>query len=182
MVRVRREKTAVLLVDVQERLMPVIDGGEELERRLAAFLEGIDILNLSMIWAEQYKKGLGPTISSIAAVTKGAPVDKLTFSCCGAPEITEQLRRINPETVLVVGIETHVCVLQTCLDLITDGYQPVLVADCTGSRHPMDREMALRRLEQAGVVLSTVESVLFELLGRAGSDEFKAVSRIVKTL
>ena len=182
MVRVQREKTAVLLVDVQEHLMPVIDGGDELERRLSAFLEGIDILNLPMIWAEQYNKGLGSTIPSITAVAKGTPIDKLTFSCCGAPEVTEQLRYINPETVLVVGIETHVCVLQTCLDLITDGYQPVLIADCTGSRHPIDREMALRRLEQAGVVLTSVESVLFELLGRAGSDEFKAISRIVKKL
>lgn len=171
-----------MLVDVQERLMPVIDGREELERRLAAFLEGVNILNLPMIWAEQYMKGLGPTITSVAAVAKGAPIDKLTFSCCGAPEVTEQLRHINPETVLVVGIETHVCVLQTCLDLITDDYQPVLIVDCTGSRHPIDREMALRRLEQAGVVLTTVESVLFELLGQAGSDEFKAISRVVKTL
>ena len=182
MVRVRRESAAVLLVDVQERLMPVIDSREELERRLVAFLEGAKELDLPMVWAEQYVKGLGPTIQSVAAVASGAPIEKLSFSCCAAPEVSRQLRRIGPETVLVVGIEAHVCVFQSCMDLLADGYQPVLVADCTGSRHPVDKEFALRRLEQAGVVLTTVESVLFELLGRAGTDEFKSISRIVKPL
>ena len=182
MVQVGRERTAVLLVDVQERLMPVIDGKEEIERRLVAFLEGAKVLGLPMVWAEQYAKGLGPTIQSVAAVAVGAPVEKLSFSCCAAPEVSEQLRRIGPETVLVVGIEAHVCVFQSCMDLLADGYQPVLVVDCTGSRHSVDKEIALRRLEQAGVVLTTVESVLFELLGRAGTDEFKAISQIVKEL
>jgi len=185
MVRIRRERAAVLLVDVQERLMPVIDGREELERRLVAFLNGAATLGLPTIWAEQYVKGLGPTISSVAAVAGAAgatPMEKLSFSCCGAPDIAGQLRQVRPETVLVAGVETHVCVLQSCLDLLGDGYQPILVTDCTGSRHPADREIALRRLEQAGVVLTTVESVLFELLERAGTDEFKAISRLVKDL
>ena len=182
MVRVQRESTAVLLVDVQERLMPVIQGREELERRLVAFLEGAKELELPMVWAEQYVKGLGPTIRSVAAVAVGTPVEKLSFSCYAVPEVSEQLRRIGAETVLVVGIETHVCVFQTCIDLLADGHQPVLIVDCTGSRHALDKDTALRRLEQAGVVLSTVENVLFELLGRAGTDEFKAISRIVKPL
>jgi len=182
MVRVQRESAAVLLVDVQERLMPAIGGKEEVERRLVAFLEGAKVLGLPMVWAEQYVKGLGPTIQSVAAVASGAPVEKLSFSCYAAPKVSEQLRRIGPETVLVVGIEAHVCVFQSCMDLLADGYQPVLVVDCTGSRHAQDKECALRRLEQAGVVLTTVESVLFELLGRAGTEEFRAISRIVKSL
>ena len=162
--------------------MPVIDGKEDLERRIIVFLSGVKALGLPMVWAEQYVKGLGPTVESVAAVAAGKPVGKISFSCCATPEISEMLRRINPETVLVVGTETHVCVLQSCLDLIASGYQPVLVTDCTGSRHAADKEIALRRLEGAGVVLTTLESVLFELLERAGTEEFKTISRLVKPL
>ena len=104
MVRVRRESTAVLLVDVQERLMPVIDGREDLERRIVVFLSGAKALGLPMVWAEQYVKGLGPTVESVAAVAAGKPVGKITFSCCATPEISEILRRINPETVLAKSV------------------------------------------------------------------------------
>ncbi len=184
MVRVRRDSTALFLIDVQERLAPVIAGREGLERRLQVLLEGAAVLGIPLIWTEQYVKGLGVTIPSVAerAAPRANPIEKLSFSCCPAPGVDDSLRRIAPETVIVSGIETHVCVLQTCLDLLDGGYLPVLVADCTGSRHPEDREIALRRLEQAGVVLTTLESLLFELLEQAGSDEFKAISRLVKPL
>jgi nicotinamidase-related amidase len=174
----------MVLVDVQERLMPVIDGREELERRLAVLLEGTRALGLPLIWTEQYVKGLGATIPAIAelAAPLASPIEKLSFSCCPVPEVDAELKRLRPETVIVAGIETHVCVLQTCLDLLEGGYRPVLVSDCTSSRHAHDRERALRRLEQAGVTLTTVESVLFELLVRAGTEEFKAISRLVKPL
>jgi len=184
-VRLEKNRSAVLVVDVQERLTRVIDGREELERRLVAFLEGAVTLGLPLLWAEQYVKGLGDTVAPVASVLRQvgiSPVEKLTFSCCDAPEIAANLDRIGPQSVLVTGIETHVCVLQTCLDLVARGHTTFLVCDCTGSRHATDREIAIRRLQHAGVVLCTAESALFELLGAAGSDEFRAISRIVKPL
>ena len=190
-VRLTRSSTALLVVDVQERLLPVIDGAAELERRVVAFLQGAAALGLATIVTEQYPKGLGPTVASVAAALGAtqtaaqggaAPVEKLSFSCCGEPEVVRRLGAIAPRTVLVVGIEAHVCVLQTCLDLLERRLTPVVVADCVGSRHAYDRDVALARIAQAGGVVTTLESALFELLGVAGTDEFKAISKIVKPL
>jgi nicotinamidase-related amidase len=181
MVRLRRTTTALLVIDVQERLLPVIDGHDELETRIGVAVDGAAALGIPTIAAEQYPKGLGPTVASLAD-RLSAPIEKLTFSCCGVEAFDRALAAAGSQTVLVAGIETHVCVAQTCLDLLERGSTPVLLLDCTGSRHRHDHDAAVARLREAGVVVTTVESALFELVGAAGSDEFKQISRLVKPL
>lgn len=181
MVRLRRDRTALLVIDVQERLLPVIDGHDELEVRIRTAIEGAKALGVPLVATEQYPKGLGPTVPSLAGLL-ASPVEKLSFSCCGVEGVDRALAEAGPQAVLVAGIETHVCVLQTVLDLIERGLTPVLLADCTGSRHRLDHEVALERMRAEGATVSTVESALFELVGVAGSDEFKQISRLVKPL
>src|SRR6056297_1358387 len=181
--RIERNRTVLLVIDVQERLLPVIAGAEELQKRVGVMVDGAAALGVPALFTEQYPKGLGHTVPEIAErLAPASPVEKVSFSCCGVGEIDAALAKIAPATVLVVGIETHVCVLQTCLDLLGRGMTPVLVADCVGSRHEADHHYAIERLRNAGAIVSTAESVLFELTGTAGTDEFRQISRLVKPL
>lgn len=181
MLRLRRDATTLLVIDIQERLLPVIDGSTELEARTRAAIDGAKALSLPVIATEQYPKGLGATVSGLAELIDH-PIEKLSFSCCGVEAFDRALAETSRETVLVTGIETHVCVLQTCLDLVERGMQPVVLADCVGSRHRRDHDLAIDRMRGAGVVITTVESALFELVGVAGTEEFRQVSRLVKPL
>jgi nicotinamidase-related amidase len=183
MLRLNRETTALLVIDIQERLLPVIDGGAEVERRAAVAIQGAEVLGVPVLATEQYPKGLGPTVASIRSLLGNAVLpEKTSFSCCGVDEIDARLRELAPESLLIAGIETHVCVSQTCLDLLARGITPVLLADSAGSRHRHDHDIALARLRQAGAVITTTEAALFELTVRAGTDEFKQISRLVKPL
>lgn len=183
MVRLERNRTAALLIDVQQRLLPVIHNADELERRLGVLVDGIRLLGIPLLATEQYPKGLGPTIDSLVArIGDAAPVEKLSFSCCGVEGVDRFLAKVDPGTVLIAGMETHVCVLQTCLDLLERGITPVIVTDCVGSRHEHDHRFALERLAASGVVPTTVESALFELTGRAGTDEFRGISKLIRPL
>jgi len=107
-------------------------------------------------------------------------IEKTAFSCCGEPAFRSSLVQSGRNSVIICGIEAHVCILQTAVDLLEEGYLPVVVADCTGSRNPADKEIALERLRVEGAVITTCESILFELAGEAGTDQFKAISRLVK--
>lgn len=183
MTRIRREESALLVVDVQERLLPVIDGGDEVERRVATAIAGATTLRLPVIATEQYPKGLGRTVATVAEQLGSLePIEKISFSCCGVEAVDRRIAETGRLTMLVVGIETHVCVLQTCLDLLERGIRPVLLADCAGSRHERDHRYAVERLRDAGVLITTLESALFEITGTAGTEEFKAISRLVKPL
>jgi nicotinamidase-related amidase len=183
MTRLERTTTALLVIDVQERLLPAIHEAVEIERRICVAIDGAGALGLPLLATEQYPRGLGPTVPSVAERLGGAnPTEKLSFSCCGADAVDRELTRLAPATVLIVGIETHVCVMQTCLDLLERSITPVILADCTGSRHERDHRYALERLASAGALVTTVEAALFELTGVAGTDEFKAISRLVKPL
>ena len=183
MVRLQRDECALLVIDVQERLLPVIHTAKEIERRVVTAVGGARILGLPVLATEQYPKGLGRTTAPVAAALRGiAPVEKTSFSCCGVEAIDHAIAQHAPAVILVAGIETHVCVMQTCLDLLEQRITPVLLADCVGSRHPHDHQVAVERLRDAGVLVTTLESALFELLGVAGTDEFKQVSGLVKPL
>ena len=183
MVRLRRGTTALLVIDVQERLLPVIDAAAEIAKRIGVAIEGALVTGVPVLVTEQYPKGLGRTVPSLTRHLKEiTPFEKLSFSCCGVEGVDRALEKLAPASVLIAGIETHVCVMQTCLDLIERGTTPVLLADCAGSRHEHDHLYALERLRNAGAVISTVESTLFEITGTAGTDEFKQISRLVKPL
>jgi nicotinamidase-related amidase len=149
----------------------------------AKVIRAAAVLGVPVITTEQYVKGLGPTVPAIReAYADGAfrPLEKLSFSCCGAEAIAEAVRTAARSSVLVVGIEAHVCVQQTVLDLLALGYSPFVCADAIGSRRDFDRDTAIERMRQAGAVITTTESAIFELLGRAGTDQFKRILPIVK--
>lgn len=179
--RIRVEDALFCLVDVQERLFPHIGNKEILEKNLLTLVKGLKVLNVPFIVNEQYKKGIGETIASLKKLTDDYPhFEKTTFSCCGNNEGLEAIKKTGKKTVIVAGIETHVCVLQTCIDLLENGFKVVLVTDCCSSRKENDTKFAIKRLIQAGVIPTTYESILFELTLDAKNPCFKEISSLVK--
>lgn len=179
--RILQKDTAALLIDIQERLLPVMDRKEELVSQTVKLITGLHILDIPIIPVRQYPKGLGDLIPEVrAALGEYQPVDKMTFSAWDTAAIAGRAKALGKKNLLVFGIEAHICVLQTVIDLIADGYQVILVTDCVSSRRSDDKEIALRRAEQEGALLVTAESILFELLQKAGSDTFKQISQLVK--
>lgn len=174
-------RAMLLVIDVQERIDAVMaDGGHR--PRIEALVDGFVTLGLPVVATEQYRKGLGPTLPGVAAKLPSPPIEKMTFSCLREPDVVEAIEATRTRQVVVTGIETHVCVLQTTLDLLHAGYQVQVPHDAINSRRVRDREWALHRLTAAGAVVTSTESVLFELLGRAGTDTFRAVSRLVRDI
>ena len=144
-------------------------------------IEGLKALEIPVLVTQQYTKGLGKTVSGIAEVLPGRQrIEKIAFSCCDEPEFMNKLNSLDKEFIIVAGIETHVCVLQTTLDLLEKGFIPVVVRDCVSSRKKKDYRAAIERMRKEGVVITTYESILFELLRFAGTDEFRQISRLVK--
>jgi nicotinamidase-related amidase len=186
--RIKKEDAIGLAIDLQERLMPHIFDAPALEARVVRLIQGLALLEIPLLVTEQYRKGLGPTAPAVvdalcaggAGAALDAAVDKLSFSAAGDKAFLEQLRARRKKFVLLFGVETHVCVLQTALDLIDLDYIPVLIEDCTASRHPENRRIAIERMRTEGVVISSLESILFELCRVAGTAQFKALSQLVK--
>ena len=144
-------------------------------------IQGFKILEIPVVATQQYTKGLGSTVKSLSQYLSGIlKIEKLSFSCCGEPDFMNELRRHRKKFVIMAGIETHVCVLQTATDLIESGYKPVVVKDCVSSREPGDKETAISRMRDEGAIISSCESILFELCQIAGTDKFKAISKLVK--
>lgn len=169
------------MVDVQERLFPAMDLNMDLLKKCKMLIEGLNELELPLLITQQYTKGLGNTISELSTIiTDFSPIEKITFSCCDENAFVEALEEEEPNFVLLFGIEAHVCVLQTAIDLKNMGYEPVIVADAIASRKAADMAITMERFRQEGIIVTTVESVLFELLGSAGSPQFKAISKLVK--
>lgn len=179
----KRENTILVGIDFQEKIMPAMRKHEELEETTIKLIEGCKVLGIPMIFTQQYTKGLGMTNEKIRkAVTDGEFewIEKKTFSAVGTPEFLDTLRSEGKKTVLMTGIESHVCVLQTALELVEKGFDVYYVVDCVSSRSKTDKKYALRRAEQAGIKLTTMEAVLFELLVGANCPGFKEISGIVK--
>ena len=179
--RIVKDDTIALVIDVQEKLFPHIFEAEKLERNLNILVEGLTLLHIPIIVSEQYKKGLGETIPSIKELVKDYPhTEKTSFSCCDEPIIQEKIELSGKRNIILVGVESHVCLLQTAIDLKERGFNPIVVADCISSRTAENKQIALTRYQQEGVVLTTYESILFELCRYAQGDAFKAISKLVK--
>lgn len=174
-------QTAVLVVDVQEKLVPAMHESAALIAQVGRLLDGAAVLSLPVLVTEQYRKGLGVTVPEIGKRLEKAVCnhEKLRFSACIDP-VRAELSSRGIRSVVVCGIETHVCVVQTCLELLDAGYATALAWDATTSRRPGDRDAALARMTQAGVLPTTVESALFELMKEAGTPAFKAMLPVVK--
>ena len=179
--RIKAQDALFCLVDVQERLFPHIENKDELEKNLITLVKGLKVLDIPFIVNEQYKKGIGETIPSLRELVDEYPhFEKTTFSCYKNEETIDAINEMNKKVVIVAGIETHVCVLQTCIDLLEGGFEVVLVTDCCTSRKQNDTDMAITRLVQAGVIPTTYESLLFELTLNAKNPCFKEISSLVK--
>ena len=179
--RITRSTAGLLVVDIQERLVPAMFEKERMVENAARLVRGSQALGLPVWITEQYRKGLGATVAEVAVALKGVvPIEKTTFSACGAPAVLDALGSRAITDVILCGIEAHVCVTQTCLDLLAKGYRAFVVADATGSRAAANHQAGLDRMRDAGAVIVSTEMTLFEMLERAGTDEFKQILSIVK--
>jgi nicotinamidase-related amidase len=169
----------LLVVDVQEKLLDRIEHRDEVIANSVRLVKMARQLRMPVWATEQYPKGLGPTTAALAELIPDRPA-KTTFHCCAVPQLLEQLYGRQVRHVTLVGIEAHVCVAQTALELLGLGFRVQIPADAVGSRHKIDWEFALRRLEHAGAVISTTEAVLFEWTECSDRPEFKSLSALIK--
>lgn len=177
----KRERTCLLMIDVQERLVTAMDGVDRLVANCAILLKAAARLGVPVLLSEQYPKGLGPTVPALSALVPAvSPVPKTEFSCTAAPGYLDRLRATGRDQAVLAGIEAHVCVLQTALGLRELGYPVFVVADAVSSRQPNSVALALARLREAGVSVVTTEMVVFEWLGKAGTPEFKELTALIK--
>ena len=179
--RIARHESVGLIIDIQERLFPHIHQHDLLEKNVRILIRGLNLLQVPILVTQQYTRGLGQTISSVAELFNGDHViEKNTFSCCDESNFLSELNRYNKKYVIIGGIETHVCVLQTVPDLLDNGFVPVVVEDCVSSRKENDKRVAIERIRQEGGIVTTYESILLELCRVAGNETFKAISGLIK--
>ena len=177
--RLTAEHGALLVVDLQEKLLARMADRERVVSNALRLVRGAGLLRIVTLATEQYPQGLGPSVAALIDLVPHR-VEKTTFHCCAAPQLLEQLYGRKVRHVTLAGIEAHVCVAQTALELLNLGFHVQVPADAVASRHRVDWEFALRRLEQAGAVVSTTEAVLFEWTERSDRPEFKAISALIK--
>jgi nicotinamidase-related amidase len=179
--RILKENSLCLIIDVQDRLFPHMNNKEDLERNISILVKGMKILGIPLILTEQYPRGLGPTIASVAGLAESVlAIEKSSFSCCDEPVFMDAIIESKKNTFIIAGIEAHVCVMQTVLDLTGKGFNIVVVEDCISSRKLNDKISALRRMQHAGAIPVTYEALLFELTRISGTAQFKEISRLVK--
>jgi nicotinamidase-related amidase len=179
--RLTRTQAGLVVVDMQQRLLPAIFEKERVLQNVLRLIQGAAILKVPVFATEQYPKGLGPTVPEVAAAIPGfAPMEKLAFSACGAAGFFTALKKRKVSEAILCGIEAHVCVTQTCLDLLEKGASVFVVADAVSSRTPENYRFGLDRMRAAGAVIVSTEMALFELLERAGTEEFKQILKLVK--
>ncbi|MFA5375387.1 MAG: hydrolase [Dehalococcoidia bacterium] len=175
------DKTTLVIIDVQEKLSRVMHEKEKLFENLQKLIKGAKLLNIPIIVTEQNPSGLGPTVPDIAALlTDIKPITKFSFSCGGEEPFMRVIENLNRKQILLTGIETHVCVYQTAVDLIEAGYEVHTVVDCVSSRTIENKNLALDKMKSEGAMLTSVEITLFELLRTAKNPKFKEMSQIVK--
>lgn len=176
-----RKDALLLVIDIQERLAAAMAERERVVENTGHLIAAAGLLDVPVLLTEQYPKGLGPTVPEVrAALPSLAAIEKLTFDCCAEPSFPPSLERGGRSTVIVCGMEAHICVLQTVLGLLGGGRRVHVVADAVCSRNPSNAHTALELLRDAGAVVTCAETVLFQLLGRAGTPEFKTIQARIR--
>lgn len=179
--RLKKEDAILVAIDFQEKLLPAMDDKEKVEKNIIKLAKGLNVFDVPKIVTTQYARGLGQTTDAVAeALGDFEPIDKTDFSAYKNEGFRQALENSGRKTVILTGIETHICVEQTAMDLLEAGYQVVLAADCVRSRDQENHSISLNRMVAAGAILSSGESILYEILGGAKAPEFKAISAIVK--
>lgn len=177
----RRDQAVLVIIDVQERLHAEMAGREQVESNLVKLAEATRTLGLPVVLTEHAPNALGATLPAVrTSLAHYTPLEKISFSCFGSEDFRTRLGTLGRRQVVVAGYEAHVCVCQTALDAQAAGYQVHLVRDATASRSEKDRAVGLDKMSAAGVLPASTESVMFELLGRAGTDEFRALLPTIK--
>ena len=170
-------RSCLLIVDVQEKLVPAVHEHEKLIENCAWLMNAAAQFDVPVLMSEQYPRGLGPTVPVLRnLLAKGAIVEKVHFSCGASPECRSRIDAVDRSQVIVAGVEAHVCVLQTSLDLLALGKEVFLVADAVSSRDPRNAELAMQRMGRAGVEIVCREMVFFEWAHRAGTAQFRELS------
>lgn len=175
-----RDQTAVVLIDVQGKLATLMSNYPHSIEKITQLVKGAKVLDLPVLWLEQYPKGLGPTVDSIAKEINGQPIEKITFSAWQNDDFKRALITSNKKHILLCGIEAHICVYQTAKDLKSAGFQVEVVTDAVDSRTVENKNIGIKRIEQEVIPLTSVEMALFELVEIAQGEVFKEISKIVK--
>jgi nicotinamidase-related amidase len=174
-------KSVMLLVDVQGQLAQLMYERDKFFASLELMIKAMKILNVPVLWMEQIPSKLGPTIGELSCLMDGAaPIEKISFSCCKEPGFMNQFKALGRSQILLTGLETHICVYQTGYDLLNQGYQVQVAADCVSSRTKENKEIGLSRIVQAGGHLTSVEMILFELMQEASGEAFKQIVKLIK--
>ena len=175
-------KAVLVVIDIQERLVPAMpqDVYLRLRETVAMLANGAGLFGIPVLTTEQYPKGIGHTVSELAEACSGNVIEKVSFGCCGEPDFRAALKKIGRSQVIVTGMEAHVCVYQTVLGLLEDGYNVHLVRDAICSRNKTDYLTAVANASLAGAVVTTAETALFQLLQESTHEHFKAVSKLIK--
>lgn len=183
-IQLQPENTLLMVVDLQERLLPAIHEHARVTVRAEVLIKAARVIGLPILWTEQYKKGLGETVPQIVEAIGDAaqPMEKLAFGCLGDEAIAQAARATGKTQMILCGIETHVCILQTALKALGEGWTVFLAEDAISSRRASDRDTALRRMAQAGAVPATAEMLIMEALQCAGGDKFKAILPLLREL
>ncbi len=176
-----REDTLAVFIDFQEKLMPAMHHKEELQDKVCRLAKGLGVLGIPHIVTQQYTKGIGETIPEVAeAIGEFEAIDKTTFSCMSHVDFINQLEIAARKNIIVCGIESHICVQQTVEQLLEEGYNVYIPVDCISSRSQNDFLWAAERMEKAGAIMTTYESILYELLKDSKAEGFREISKIVK--
>lgn len=171
----------LVVVDVQGKLARLMHNKEALFKNIQILIKAAKILDIPILWCQQCPESLGPTIPEISQLLAGIePVNKAAFSCCGPEQFNIRLNKLNKNQVILCGIETHVCIYQTAMDLLRKGFNVDVIADAVSSRTQENKEIALQRLSAEGVNISCTEMALFELLRTAEHPQFKNIAKLVK--
>ena len=179
--RILNQESVAVLIDMQDRLFLHMHEKDLLLTNCLKLIDGLKILDIPVLVTQQYSIGLGPTVTPlIEKFTEFKYIEKNCFSCCDEPAFMDSLGQFKKPVTLLFGIESHVCILQTCIDLLDKGLFPVVIEDCISSRNVADKNIAIARMRQEGARISSSESLLLELTRRAGNERFKSISRIIK--
>ncbi len=177
----KKDNAAVVIVDVQGKLATLMYEKDRFFENVVRMIKGAQVLDIPILWNEQLPDKLGPTIPQITEALPGQkPMVKESFSCCGNPAFNDRLKETGRRQILLVGMETHVCVWQTAIDLIGEGYEVYLVADAVSSRFAENKEIGIQAIRDLGAKITSVEMSLFEMLTIARGDQFKQIIQIVK--
>jgi len=175
-----RSNTALVVVDIQEKLIPVIDGGERVIVESKRLADAAEILGVPVLISEQYPQGLGKTVGNFSPDAVAVVAEKKMFSCRECDSMFEFLQSSSVESVLLCGIEAHVCVAQTAFDLLASGFRVHVAADAVGSRKAKDYDAAIARMQMHGIAITTAEAAILELCETAAAAEFKQISALIK--